>query len=65
LEEIIPKPDKNRLPACLRDGFEAEWWDIHDWAELYKVMTGKYPTGAMGLYGNRTCKMDLNAYFPP
>ena len=65
IEDIVPKPDKSRLPLCLQEGFEAEWWDIHDWAELYKTMTGEYPTGAMGLYGNRTCKMDLNEYFPP
>lgn len=65
IEEVIPIPDRSRLPEILKDGYEAEWWDIHDWAELYKGMTGEYPTGAMGMYGNRTCKIDLNAYFPP
>ena len=65
IEEVIPIPDRSRLPEVLKEGFEAEWWDIHDWAELYKGMTGAYPTGAMGMYGNRTCKMDLNEYFPP
>ena len=64
LEDIIPTPDKERLPECLREGFEGQWWDIHDWAELYKSMTGEYPTGIMGTYGNRTCKLDLNKYFP-
>ena len=65
IEEVIPIPDRSRLPEVLKEGFEAEWWDIHDWAELYKGMTVTYPTGAMGMYGNRTCKMDLNEYFPP
>lgn len=65
IEEVAPIPDKSRLPEVLKDGnFEAEWWDIHDWAELYKAMVGTYPTGAMGMYGNRTCKINLNAYFP-
>ena len=65
IDEIIPKPDTSKLPDCLKNNFEGQWWDIHDWAELYKTMTGDYPKGAMGLYGNRTCKMDLNKYFPP
>ena len=66
IAEVAPIPDKSRLPDVLKDGnFEAEWWDIHDWAELYKTMVGTYPTGAMGMYGNRTCKIDLNVYFPP
>jgi hypothetical protein len=65
IEQVIPIPDRSRLPEVLKEGFEGEWWDIHDWAELYKGMTGSYPNGAMGGYGNRTCKIDLNAYFPP
>lgn len=64
LEEVMPVPDGSRLPECLQTGFEGEWWDIHDWAEVYKTLTGEYPTDKMGLYGNRTCKLDLNKYFP-
>lgn len=64
LEEVMPVPDKSRLPECLQTGFEGEWWDIHDWAEVYKTLTGEYPTDKMGLYGNRTCQLDLNKYFP-
>lgn len=65
VEDITPQPNRDKLPECLRSGFEGKWWDIYDWAEIYKMMTGEYPTEAMGEYGNRTCKMDLNAYFPP
>lgn len=65
IEEVVAMPDKSMLPPVLANGqYEAQWWDIFDWAELYKAMTGDYPTGAMGMYGNRTCKIDLNMYFP-
>lgn len=65
VEDITPQPNRDKLPDCLKSGFEGKWWDIYDWAEIYKMMTGEYPSEAMGQYGNRTCKMDLNAYFPP
>lgn len=57
--------DLSLLPDCLKNGnFEGQWWDIHSWANLYKDITGAYPDGIMGTYGNRTCKLDLNQYFP-
>jgi hypothetical protein len=60
----VPQPDKTRLPECLREGFDGEWWNIDDWAEVYKALTGDYPKGIMGTYGNRCCRLDLNKYFP-
>ena len=65
LDEVIIYPEKSMLPDILAYGdYEGEWWDIHDWAEQYKTLTGTYPEGIMGTYGNRTCKIDLNQYFP-
>lgn len=65
MEDVIVFPEKSKLPPVLADGnFEGEWWDIHDWAERYKLLTGAFPEGIMGTYGNRTCKIDLNQYFP-
>lgn len=65
LQDVVPTPQRSLLPECLREEFEGgEWWDIHDWAEMHKAYTGEYPDGIMGTYGNNTCKMDLNKYFP-
>jgi hypothetical protein len=66
IEEVMAIPEKSMLPPVLANGeYEGEWWDIHDWAEQYKGLTGEFPNGIMGTYGNRTCKIDLNKYFPP
>ena len=76
LEDLLDIPNASAgLPLCLQE-FNAQqiaqygsnapqWWDIHAWAEYYKSLTGTYPTGIMGTYGNTTCKMNLNEYFLP
>ena len=65
IEDIIPTANKDLLPECLKSGFEYDWWDIAEWAELYKAMTGEYPQDRIGTYAKYTCKLDLNKYFPP
>ena len=51
------KPNPNGLPE--------DWWDIFDWAEYYKRLTGEYPTGRMSEYCDEAAdkSIDLNAYF--
>lgn len=65
LEDVVSLPNRDLLPECLKSGFEGEWWNIFDWAERYKILTGEYPTLRVGNYVTRTCKLDLNKYFPP
>ena len=65
LSEVVPLPQESLLPDCLRENFEGgRWWDIHDWAEVYKAYTGAYPDGEIGTYCETTTKLDLNKYFP-
>ena len=69
IEDIVPMPERSLLPECLlpeSGAYEGdgEWWNIFDWAELYKALTGDYPTLRMGNYAKSTCKMDLEKYFP-
>lgn len=65
LSEVVPLPQESLLPDCLKQEFDGgRWWDIHDWAEVYRAYTGAYPTGLIGTYCETTTKMDLNRYFP-
>lgn len=68
-------PDWHKLPDCLKDGFEHEWWEFEDWAEKYKLVYGVYPgnnpdypddstENSIGKYCTNTCLLDLNVYFP-
>ena len=65
LDAVVSLPNRDMLPNCLKEGFDGEWWNIFDWAERYKILTGEYPQGYVADYANRTCKLDLNKYFPP
>ena len=51
---------KQPLPAGLND----DWWEVRDWAEYYKILTGEYPTGLLQQYKTETTSLDLNALFP-
>ena len=65
LAEVVPMPEISLLPECLRGEFDGgRWWEIHDWAEVYRAYTGAYPDGLIGTYCTTTCKIDLNQYFP-
>lgn len=46
------------------NGLSEDWWAVHDWAEYYKLYTGKYPEGNLGRYCiNGGDKLDLNNIF--
>ena len=52
--------NKQPLPAGLDD----DWWEVRDWANYYKILTGEYPTGVLELYKTETTSLDLEALFP-
>ena len=53
---------KSPMPECLDP--EA-WWEVHDWANYYHIITGEYPDKTMGEYITEWTQFDLNKYFPP
>ena len=61
MNEVIKMPNRQKNP----DGLNDDWWNIFDWAEYYKALTGEYPAGHIGQYCKETTKLDLNAIFPP
>lgn len=61
MNEVIKMPSRQKNP----DGLNDDWWNIFDWAEYYKALTGEYPAGHIGQYCKETTKLDLNAIFPP
>ena len=61
MNEVIKMPNRQKNP----DGLNDDWWNIFDWAEYYKALTGEYPTSYIGQYCKETTKLDLNAIFPP
>ena len=61
MNEVIKMPHRQKNP----DGLNDDWWNIFDWAEYYKALTGEYPTSYIGQYCKETTKLDLNAIFPP
>lgn len=61
MNEVIKMPNRQKNPDRLND----DWWNIFDWAEYYKALTGEYPTSYIGQYCKETTKLDLNAIFPP
>ena len=60
MNEVIKMPNRQKNP----DGLNDDWWNIFDWAEYYKALTGEYPTSYIGQYCKETTKLDLNAIFP-
>ncbi len=61
MNEVIKMPNRQKNP----NGLNNDWWNIFDWAEYYKALTGEYPTGSIGRYCKETTKLDLNSIFPP
>lgn len=61
MNEVIKMPVRQKNP----EGLDDNWWNIFDWAEYYKALTGEYPTSYIGQYCKETTKLDLNAIFPP
>ena len=59
MQTYVKKPNPNGLPE--------EWWDIMDWAEYYKQLTGDIPPGRIGQYCKYSAdkSIRLNDYFPP
>ena len=49
------KPNPNGLPET--------WWNVLDWAEKYKLLTGHYPEGILSLYSSSTDNFNPNNYF--
>lgn len=49
-------PNPNNLPE--------EWWNVLDWAEKYKLLTGHYPTGTLSHYASSKTNFNPNDYFP-
>ncbi len=52
---------KSPMPACLDPD---AWWEVHDWAEYYHIVTGEYPNATMGEYITEWTQFDLNKFFP-
>ena len=50
------------MPECLNPD---DWWEVHDWATYYHIITGEYPNKTMGEYVTEWTQFDLNKYFPP
>ena len=61
INEVIKMPSRQKNP----DGLNDDWWNIFDWAEYYKTLTGEYPASYIGSYCKETTKLDLNSIFPP
>ena len=61
MNEVIKMPVRQKNP----EGLDDNWWNIFDWAEYYKTLTGEYPASYIGQYCKETTKLDLNAIFPP
>ena len=50
------------------NGLSEDWWEIMDWAEYYRRLTGELPSGSIGNYCQGYVKkedIDLNSLFPP
>ena len=61
--EIIAAWDKKPLPL----GLDNNWWNMADWGELYKSLTGEYPDDTLQNYvppADERPLLDLEALFP-
>ena len=47
-EELVEKYEKSKTPNA--NGLPEEWWDVHEWAEVYRLRTGEYPSKHIGTY---------------
>lgn len=77
LMEVYTKPDENLgligfsrssiskdIKVIDQNGKDCSdnWWDLKEWAEYYKYLTGNYPTGQANLYA--TTSFFGKIYFP-
>lgn len=59
-EKLLTYP-KQKLPEGLSD----DWWDIYDWGEFYRQLTGEYPNLTIKTYKVEDTFMDLDSIFTP
>ena len=62
LEELTHKYEMQKTPNA--NGLPEEWWDVHEWAEVYRIRTGAYPTETIGKYCKPT-EVRVFDYFAP
>ena len=63
-EAELLKKITNYQKQPLPEGLNDDWWDVWDWGEYYKLLTGVYPPGDMSMYKTETTRIDLEKYFP-
>lgn len=62
------KKTPNPVDTLTGEKLSEDWWDIKDWAELYKLYFGYYPTNVIGEYYNGRNEgdyLDLNSLYGP
>lgn len=59
-EELIEKYEKQKTPNA--NGLPEKWWDVHEWAEVYRLRTGEYPSATIGTYCKRV-DLEVFKYF--
>ena len=47
----------------LPEGLSNDWWDVWDWGEYYKELTGRYPEGEMSDYATDATALNLSNIF--
>lgn len=63
--EELSKYRKTKNP----NGLDEDWWEIMDWANYYRILTGEYPQDSIGKYanegngGNGVDRTQLDKYF--
>lgn len=50
-EELEQKYEASKTPNS--NGLPEEWWDVHEWAEVYRMRTGEYPADRIYQYCTR------------
>ena len=62
-EEILELMNKAFQREPNPEGLNNDWWDVKEWGEYYKYLTGEYPNQGMNEYKTATTKIDLQQYF--
>lgn len=70
--EVIPKSEEEIAEVMSQtyermypvpEGLTDDWWDIWDWGEYYKQLTGEYPNDIMAKYTTTVTTIDLESIF--
>ena len=61
IEEITNKYELTKTPNP--NGLPETWWNVHEWAEFYRIRAGAYPTGVIGEYTNPVNNFPIWDYF--